>query len=71
MLARNNVDAAIREYQAVIALKPIDQAAAHYSLASALHMARRNDEARDQVILALEAAPGYKPAQQLLLELSK
>jgi tetratricopeptide (TPR) repeat protein len=71
MLARNNVDAAIREYQAVIALKPIDQAAAHYSLARALNMAKRTDEARDQVILALEAAPGYKPAQQLLLELSK
>jgi tetratricopeptide (TPR) repeat protein len=71
MLARHNVDAAIREYQAVIALKPIDQAAAHYGLAVALNMAKRTDEARDQVILALEAAPGYKPAQQLLLELSK
>jgi hypothetical protein len=28
------------------------------------------NEARDEVISALEAAPGYKPAQKLLLELS-
>jgi tetratricopeptide (TPR) repeat protein len=71
LLARNSVDGAIREYQAVVALKPIDPAAAHYSLARALNMAKRTEEARDEVILALEAAPGYKPAQQLLLELSK
>ncbi len=71
LLSRNSVDGAIREYQAVIALKPNDQASARYSLAKALNMAKRTDEARDQVILALEAAPGYKPAQQLLLELSK
>ena len=52
-------------------MKPLDQAASHYELAKALRMANRTDDARDQVLLALEAAPGYKPAQQLLLELSK
>ncbi len=71
LLATKDVDGAIRELQAVIAMKPIDQAAAHYELARALNQAKRNDEARDQVVLALEAAPGYKPAQRLLLELSK
>jgi len=71
LLARDNVDGAIREYQAVLDLKPVDPAAAHYNLARALNVAKRSEEARDQVILALEAAPGYKPAQQLLLELSK
>jgi hypothetical protein len=30
-----------------------------------------NDQARDNVILALEAAPSFRPAQKLLLELSK
>jgi len=71
LLARNDVDGAIAEFQAVIALKPIDQASAHYQLARALNMAKRTEEARDQVLLSLEAAPGYKPAQKLLLDLSK
>lgn len=62
---------AIREYTAVIASKPLDQAASRLNLARALHSAKRNDEAKEQVLLALESAPGFKPAQQLLLELSR
>jgi tetratricopeptide (TPR) repeat protein len=71
LLAQKNVPDAIREYQAVIALKPLDQAGAHYQLANAYHLANRTNEARDEVLLALEAAPGFKPAQKLLLEISK
>jgi len=71
LLAADDAQGAIREYQAVLASKPLDQAASHYELAKAFKMANRSDEARDQVLLALEAAPGYKPAQQLLLELTK
>jgi Flp pilus assembly protein TadD len=70
-LAQNNVPGAIREYQAVVALKPLDQATSHFQLAKAFKVANRLEDARDQVLLSLEAAPGYKPAQQLLLELSK
>jgi Flp pilus assembly protein TadD len=70
-LAQSNLPGAIREYQAVLALKPLDQAAAHFKLAEALRMANKIDDARDQVLLSLEAAPGYKPAQKLLLEISK
>jgi len=70
-LAQDNVQGAIREYQAVLALKPLDQAASHFQLAKALQVAKRMDEARDEVLLSLEAAPGYKPAQRLLLEISK
>jgi len=70
-LAQNNVASAIREYQALVALKPIDQAGAHYQLAKALQLANRSKEAREEVLLALEAAPGYKPAQKLLLEISQ
>jgi hypothetical protein len=29
------------------------------------------DEAKEQVLMSLEAAPGYRPAQKLLLELSQ
>jgi cellulose synthase operon protein C len=70
-LAENNVPGAIREYQALLALKPLDQATSHYQLAQAFRMANRLDQARDEVLLALEAAPGFKPAQKLLLEIAK
>jgi tetratricopeptide (TPR) repeat protein len=64
-----NPKGAIREYGAVLAGGTIDQAGAHYNLANAYHAAKNDDKALDQVYLALEAAPGYKPAQKLLLEL--
>ena len=56
--------------QAVLARPPVDLAGAHYQLARALQAAHRTDEARDEVVSALEAAPGFKPAQKLLLELN-
>ncbi len=70
-LAENNLPGAIREYQALLALKPLDQATSHYQLAEAYRKANRLDQARDEVLLALEAAPGFKPAQKLLLEIAK
>jgi hypothetical protein len=60
----------VREFSAVLALKPADTAESHYDLAKALQAAHRSTEAKDQVLLALEAAPDFKPAQQLLLQLS-
>jgi tetratricopeptide (TPR) repeat protein len=65
-----NSKLAVREYQSVLAGKPVDPAGAHYQLARALQMGKRLDEARDEVYAALETAPGYKPAQKLLLELT-
>jgi tetratricopeptide (TPR) repeat protein len=59
-----------REYQAVLDLKPADPAAAHLGMALAYKMENRPDQARDEVISSLEAAPNFKPAQKLLLELS-
>jgi Flp pilus assembly protein TadD len=61
---------AVREYGAVVALKPVDPAGAHYQLAKALQADHRNAEAKDEVLSALESAPGYKPALKLLLDLS-
>jgi hypothetical protein len=52
-------------------LKSGDTAQTHYELAQALSAAHRLSEAKDHVILALEAAPDFKPAQQLLLKLSQ
>ncbi len=62
---------AVREYEAVLALNPGDQAESHYNLARALAKSGQKDQARDEVMSALEAAPNYKQAQRLLLDLSK
>jgi len=65
-----NPTGAIREYQAALAGGTIDQAGAHFGLAQALQAANRPEEALDEVYSALEAAPGFKPAQALLRELN-
>ena len=62
---------AVREFRAAVALNPADVAQSHFDLANALHAARKPNEAKDEVLIALEAAPGFKPAQQLLLQLSQ
>jgi Tfp pilus assembly protein PilF len=52
-----------------VALRPLDKAGALYHLAAAYFAARQFDQAEQQVLGALEAAPGYRPAQQLLLQI--
>ena len=59
----------IRARRAILALKPANRAQAHYSLARALLLDGRSREARREVLSALELAPGYAEAQDLLLEL--
>jgi hypothetical protein len=49
----------------------MDAAASHFNLARALQSAKRLDDAKEQLLLSLEAAPGFKPAQKMLLELSR
>ena len=70
LLADGDAEHAVREFSAVLSLKPADTAESHYDLARALQAAHHPNEAKDQVVLALEAAPSFKPAQQLLLQLS-
>jgi tetratricopeptide (TPR) repeat protein len=60
---------AVREFRAVVASQPVDRASANYQLARAYLAARQPDKAEVHVIEALEAAPGFRPAQKLLLEL--
>jgi tetratricopeptide (TPR) repeat protein len=71
LLDAGDAEGAVKEAKALLALQPVDTAESHYELAKALKAARRLSEAKDQVVLALEAAPGFKPAQQLLLQLSQ
>jgi len=70
-LALDNDAGAIREYRAVLAQTPTDPAASHFSLAKAYRASHRPDEAKDQLLQSLEAAPGFRPAQKMLLELSR
>jgi len=70
-LSLGNIPGAIREYRAVLAKAPTDPAASHFDLARAYCAANRLTDAKDEVLLSLEAAPGYRPAQKMLLELSK
>lgn len=62
---------AVREFRAVVANKPIDPAQAHYDLARAYHRNREDEKAKDELLAALETAPGFRQAQKLLLELSE
>jgi tetratricopeptide (TPR) repeat protein len=60
---------AIRERQAVLALGPVDRAEALYQLARAYFEADDLRSARRTVLQALEDAPSYEDAQELLLDI--
>jgi tetratricopeptide (TPR) repeat protein len=66
----NNPQLAIREFGAALASGTIDLAGTHYNLAVAYKATKQNELALEHVFQALEAAPSYKPAQKLLLELN-
>jgi Tfp pilus assembly protein PilF len=51
------------------ALAPADRADAYYQLALAWFEAGDLDQARRSVLRALEVAPSFEPAQQLLLRI--
>jgi cellulose synthase operon protein C len=69
--AQANYPGAIREYTAVVALNPLDKAGAYFHLAQAYNASGQRDKAEENVLASLEAAPGYRPAQKLLLDLQK
>jgi tetratricopeptide (TPR) repeat protein len=66
----SDAGAAVREYTVLVALHPIDAAGSHYNLAKAFQAQGQKDKAREEALTALEAAPQYRPAQKLLLEVS-
>ncbi|WP_158633556.1 tetratricopeptide repeat protein [Tautonia sociabilis] len=59
---------AIEAYRDLALLDPTDPAEIHYRLASLLHDEGRLDEARLEVLKALEEAPRFRAAHRLLLE---
>ena len=68
-LAQGNNAGAVREFTAVLALKPLDKASAQYNLAQAYFAQGDKAKAEESVLAALETAPGFRPAQKLLLEI--
>jgi len=71
LAAQRQYDGAIREYNALVASHPVDKAGAQYDLAQAYFAANEKDKAEESVLAALETAPGYRPAQKLLLKLQE
>lgn len=66
---QQNWPAAARARASVLALAPVDLADAHYRLAYAYARAGDKQAARYQVLRALERAPSFRDALELLLEL--
>ena len=69
LLKAGRLDEALREFKTQLALTPVDLAGAHFNLARTYHKMEDPARTREQVLMALEAAPSYRPAQKLLLEI--
>jgi tetratricopeptide (TPR) repeat protein len=68
-LQRNEADLAAREFRAVVALGPVDRAAAYTDLAESYFKGGKRAEAKKHTLAALEIAPNYERAQDLLLKI--
>ena len=68
-MQRNEPETAAREFRTVIALGPVDRAAAYTDLAESYFAAGKRADAKKQTLAALEIAPTYERAQELLLKL--
>jgi tetratricopeptide (TPR) repeat protein len=68
--ASGNDREAIRSYRAMLMMDPEDPSQVHYRLAKQLQKLGE-PEAKRQVLMALEAAPRFREAQQLLLEINR
>jgi tetratricopeptide (TPR) repeat protein len=68
---KNHHETALREYRVLLSLDQADKAGAHFNIAKTLAQLGRPQEARREVLAALEIAPEFEAAQELLLQLSK
>lgn len=67
--SEGNDEGAVHAFQTVLKLAPPDRAEIHYRLAR-LFKKQSNPEARRHILLALEEAPRFRAAHELLLELT-
>jgi tetratricopeptide (TPR) repeat protein len=70
LMAKGNAAGALREFEATLALGPVNKAEAQSDVAEALLKLGRRDEARRAALAALKEAPTYARAQDLLLAAS-
>jgi tetratricopeptide (TPR) repeat protein len=70
LVEQNRGAEALREFQVLLALRPLDTAAANFGLAQALRLTGDNARARRHLLESLETAPNYRPAQRMLLEMT-
>jgi tetratricopeptide (TPR) repeat protein len=68
-LQRKELPIAVRAFRTALAANPPDRATAHADLAEAYLLSGRSGDAKVQVLAALEIAPAYERAQDLLLRL--
>ena len=68
-LKRKDALTAVRSFKSVLGGNPPDRAQAHVELAEAHLAAGQYAEAKRQTLAALEIAPSYAPAQDLLLKI--
>jgi tetratricopeptide (TPR) repeat protein len=68
-LQKEDADGAAREFRTVLALGPVDRAAAYTDLAESYFKGGKKADAKKQTLNALEIAPGYERAQDLLLKI--
>jgi tetratricopeptide (TPR) repeat protein len=71
LLDQGRAAEALREFSIALELDPHDKATAYFRLAKAHHALGNKDESQSQLLLALDVAPNYRPAQRLLLELMR
>jgi tetratricopeptide (TPR) repeat protein len=69
LLATGRAADALPEYEILFAMQPHDQAVAHLRLAKAYEALENKTLAREHLLYALEIAPNYREAQQMLLEM--
>jgi len=68
-LQRKDVETAVRAFKVALAAGPADRAAAHLDLAEAYVLGGQLPDAKRQTLYALEVAPSFEKAQELLLKL--
>jgi tetratricopeptide (TPR) repeat protein len=66
-LKRKDVDVATREFRAALQTGAPDKAAAHCDLGESYLLAGKKTEAKKEALAALEIAPSFERAQELLL----
>ena len=69
-LARGDNKAALREFQSLLGLNPHDKSVVHLNIAYAYKNLDNNKLAKRNVLQALEYAPFFREAQDLLVELT-